>query len=148
MADNIPFEIQTEIMKRLPIKSLIRFKSVSKQWKSIIGSYKFIVDYHTDQQHLLISYVGPEDYEKKYFSIVDDDSFPQHTVSLTVPSNKTIAGSSHGLFFWYSFYGNQSDSGTDMAILWNPAIRKSVAFDVPNVLKDHYETILGFGVVL
>ncbi|GJW06937.1 putative pentatricopeptide repeat-containing protein [Tanacetum coccineum] len=32
MSDNIPFYIQLEIMKRLPVKSLIQFRSVSKQW--------------------------------------------------------------------------------------------------------------------
>ncbi|KAF5808807.1 putative F-box domain-containing protein [Helianthus annuus] len=32
MSNNIPLEIQTEIMKRLPVKSLLRFRSVSKSW--------------------------------------------------------------------------------------------------------------------
>ncbi|GKC32224.1 putative F-box domain-containing protein [Tanacetum coccineum] len=37
MADEcIPFKIQEEIMKRLPIKSLARFRTVSKSWKSLI----------------------------------------------------------------------------------------------------------------
>lgn len=35
MDDNIPEE---EILERLPVKSLIRLKSVSKQWKSMIES--------------------------------------------------------------------------------------------------------------
>ncbi|GJT90894.1 putative F-box domain-containing protein [Tanacetum coccineum] len=42
MSDSyIPFEIQEEIMKKLPLTSLIRFRSVSKAWKSLI-SFKFI----------------------------------------------------------------------------------------------------------
>ncbi|KAI3794802.1 hypothetical protein L1987_37441 [Smallanthus sonchifolius] len=30
---NIPFEIQVEIMKNLPVKSLIQFRSISKAWQ-------------------------------------------------------------------------------------------------------------------
>ncbi|KAF5797326.1 putative F-box domain-containing protein [Helianthus annuus] len=46
MSANIPFEIQEEIIKRvLPVKSLIQFRSVSKQWKSLIDSPEFIADH-------------------------------------------------------------------------------------------------------
>ncbi|GJS20103.1 probable galacturonosyltransferase 7 isoform X2 [Tanacetum coccineum] len=39
MSDNIPFEIQMEIIKKVPdVGSLIRFRSVSKPWKSFIDS--------------------------------------------------------------------------------------------------------------
>ena len=48
MFDNIPFDIQADIIKNLPIKSLIRFRLVSKQWKSLIHSSKFIIaEYNT-----------------------------------------------------------------------------------------------------
>ena len=36
MSNYIPIDIQVEIMKRLPIKSLREFRCVSKQWKSLI----------------------------------------------------------------------------------------------------------------
>ncbi|GJW60406.1 ribonuclease H-like domain-containing protein, partial [Tanacetum coccineum] len=41
MSDNIPFDIQTEIIKRAPVKSVIRFRTVSKSWKSLIDSSEF-----------------------------------------------------------------------------------------------------------
>nr|GFA54499.1 hypothetical protein [Tanacetum cinerariifolium] len=60
MSDYIPFEIQSEIMKRLPVKSLVQFRSVSKQWKSFIDCPKFIKTYHINhpnpQHHLLLQY--------------------------------------------------------------------------------------------
>ncbi|GJZ37139.1 zinc finger, CCHC-type containing protein [Tanacetum coccineum] len=46
MSDNIPFKIQTEIIKRVSdVKSLIGLRSVSKQWKSLIDSSQFIAGY-------------------------------------------------------------------------------------------------------
>ncbi|GKA53754.1 F-box domain containing protein [Tanacetum coccineum] len=50
MSDNIPFEIQVEIMNRLPVKSLLQFRSVSKSWKCMIDSSSFVFTYgvHTD----------------------------------------------------------------------------------------------------
>ncbi|KAI3688371.1 hypothetical protein L1987_82083 [Smallanthus sonchifolius] len=62
MSANIPFEIQVEIIKRVvPVKSLIRFRSVSKQWKSVIDSSEFITDHSVNQtkpHHLLVSSHG------------------------------------------------------------------------------------------
>ncbi|MFS8015821.1 putative F-box domain-containing protein [Helianthus anomalus] len=86
MSDHIPFEIQSEIMNTLPVKSLLRFRSICKQWKSLIDSSDFIAHLSSQQQqqHLLVSYYD-NDYEQKYVSIVDDHTFPQQKVFLTVP---------------------------------------------------------------
>ncbi|GKB37765.1 F-box domain containing protein [Tanacetum coccineum] len=60
-SDYIPFEIQSEIMKRLPVKSLVQFRSVSKQWKSFIDCPEFIKTYHINHpnpKHHLLCTVG------------------------------------------------------------------------------------------
>lgn len=41
MAPHIPMEIVADILSRLPVKSLLRFKSVCKQWQSLISDPKF-----------------------------------------------------------------------------------------------------------
>ncbi|KAF5764863.1 putative F-box domain-containing protein [Helianthus annuus] len=56
MLDQIPLEIQSEIMKRLPVKSLIQFRSVCKSWNSLIESPDFIAHYSSQQQHLLVRF--------------------------------------------------------------------------------------------
>ncbi|GKA54514.1 F-box domain containing protein [Tanacetum coccineum] len=45
MSDNIPFDIQINIMNRLPVKSLLQFCTVSKQWKFSIDNSNFIHNY-------------------------------------------------------------------------------------------------------
>ncbi|GJT27355.1 transposase, MuDR, MULE transposase domain protein [Tanacetum coccineum] len=44
MSDNIPFDIQLAIMNRLPVKSLLQFRSVSKSWKYSIDCSDFVID--------------------------------------------------------------------------------------------------------
>ncbi|KAK9079882.1 hypothetical protein SSX86_001555 [Deinandra increscens subsp. villosa] len=135
---NIPFDIQLEIIKRvLPIKSLIPFRSVSKQWKFIIDSSEFITDYSFKQAHLLVRYEA--NYDFKYLSIVDsdddDDSFSQHKffdVVSPVVNSGSILDSCHELVCLYR---------KRLVVLWNPSIKKSVSIPLPQKL-----TALGFGV--
>ncbi|KAJ0568611.1 putative F-box domain-containing protein [Helianthus annuus] len=147
MSDYLPLEIQEEIMKRLPVKSLIQFRSVSKPWMSLIDSPDFIKHY-SGQQHLLVRY--DRDYlydEPEYVSFVDDDTFPRQKVSPTIPllvsrlELSSIIGSSHGLLCLFGYYDRD-----EIAVLWNVSLRKAVAIDVPNVAYQKYRAILGFGV--
>ncbi|KAJ0460897.1 putative F-box domain-containing protein [Helianthus annuus] len=128
MSDNIPVEIQVEIMKRLPVRSLIQFRTVSKTWKSMIDSSAFVADYSTQMQHILIrvSVTPPRVEEHGYYWII---------------------GCSHGLFCLYQIGRKFLVNGMGKAALWNPTIRKTVEFVVPNVANgETYETVLGFGV--
>ncbi|KAJ0818427.1 putative F-box domain-containing protein [Helianthus annuus] len=145
MSDNIPFELQVEIIKRVPVKSLLQFRSVSKQWKSLIYSSEFIADHtlkHSQLHHLLVRYT--KRFEIKYVSIVDDDSFLRRKFSPTVPptakllTHPRMIASSHGLVCLCGF---AYDLKKHLIVLWNPSIRKSVEIELPNKLN-----ALGFGV--
>ncbi|KAK1413562.1 hypothetical protein QVD17_35337 [Tagetes erecta] len=156
MSDNLPFEIQIEIMKKLPIKSLIQFRSVSKSWRSLIDSSDFIHHYRTHMHHLLVSLAGLDDFDRQYVSFIDDDTFPQHSVSFHLHSfindlyYTSIINITHGLICLYWRYVEDSENNIiyekDMAVIWNPIIRKAVVVIVPNVSFDMYDTVLGFGV--
>ncbi|XP_071712737.1 F-box protein CPR1-like [Rutidosis leptorrhynchoides] len=153
MSEVVPFEIQTEIIRKLPIKSLIQFRSVSKPWKALIDSSKFIADHsvrHNQPNHLLVRYAvksGP-----KFISVVDndDDSFPQMKSSITAPeslnllSNVLVLGSSHGIVCFCGSHRDQDNTRRRMVVLWNPSIRKSVRIDIPNL--DNRIMVVGFGV--
>ncbi|GJY29433.1 F-box domain containing protein [Tanacetum coccineum] len=152
MSDHIPFEIQSEIIKNLPVKSLLQFRCVSKQWKSLIDSSEFIKNCHINrtnpQHHLLVE--NKLDYVRTYTSIIDDTTFPQQKFPLTAPESlnllritKTL-GSANGLLCFCGFYG---DSVSKMVVIWNPSIRKCVSIVIPNVLTyPHGHTTIGFGV--
>ncbi|GKD55561.1 F-box domain containing protein [Tanacetum coccineum] len=141
MSDYIPFEIQSEIMKRLPVKSLLQFRSVSKQWKSFIDSSEFIKNYHINhpnpQHQLLVRYNRVQ----TYTSVIDDNTFPQQKFPLIAPEplnllrSTTILGSVDGLLGFYGFY-QDVDLETWMVVLWNPSVRKCVGIPIPNVFDD------------
>ncbi|XP_023746400.1 F-box protein At2g21930 [Lactuca sativa] len=138
----IPFHIQEEIMRRLPVKSLVQFRSVSKRWKSLIDSSEFIAAHslysHTQHQHLLVSHLDvsqEEDHVLFCQSYTDDDTFPKHRSDLTLPPlfaqrnfHPRVIGSSHGLLF---LYNPAHECTRGMVVIWNPSIRKSIVVDVP-----------------
>nr|XP_043631487.1 putative F-box protein At3g52320 [Erigeron canadensis] len=146
MSDNIPFESQMEIIQRISdTKSLIRCRSVSKAWKFVLDSKKF-VNAHTlrHEAHNLHLLIQERDLEVKY---VDDDTFPHqkhvfilHSVHKFINDDSMILGSSHGLLCLYELEMR-------IAVIWNPWIRKTVDVAIPNVFSKHYtRTVVGFGV--
>ncbi|CAI9270557.1 unnamed protein product [Lactuca saligna] len=158
MSEYIPFEIQVDIIKRLPVKSLLQFRSVSKQWKSLIDSSEFIAGYRFRQTHpqrLLVWYKDPVDLKQKYVSFVDDDAFTQQELAPTFPvlsehlSRLEFLGSSQGLLCLSGFYKDPDHPrykvATKLIVLLNPSIRKSVLIPVPG-FSGCSEIVVGFGV--
>ena len=158
MPDNITFDIQTEIIKRVPdVKSLLRFRAVSKSWKSLIDSSEFITGYgarETQPRRLLLRYKKAGDpREVKYVSFVDDenDILTQQDFAPNAPllmkqfNFEFVIGGSCGL---WCLHGYNSSSETEMVVIWNPSIRKSVGIVVPCVLRNTCERMnrFGFGV--
>ncbi|XP_052184040.1 F-box/kelch-repeat protein At3g06240-like isoform X3 [Diospyros lotus] len=57
----LPQELLFEIFKRLPLKSLLRIRSVSKSWRSLISNPQFITlhrDYNNNNTHMLANVNG------------------------------------------------------------------------------------------
>ncbi|CAN0927041.1 F-box/kelch-repeat protein At3g06240 [Linum grandiflorum] len=135
MSDYIPQDVLTRIFLRLPVKSLIRFRSVSKSWNSIISSPVFVSLYsghHLRRRptHFLFSiffrlfnqilmfHPDPED---NSFPVTNDEQihwpFPYY-------GNFQLVGSCNGLL---CLFFRQSRA----LCLWNPAIQKYVTLDPP-----------------
>nr|GEY93940.1 hypothetical protein [Tanacetum cinerariifolium] len=141
----------------LPVKSVVRCRSVSKIWKSLIDSSEFITSYHTcqtqPQHHLLVRCWLANNYEENYVSIVEDDTFPSKKSSLTVPQPVRLlkyiltVNSINGLLCFYGLRQHVMDNDDKMAVLWNPSVEKAVGIPISNSLRSpDGHTFIGFGV--
>ncbi|GKB22921.1 probable galacturonosyltransferase 7 isoform X2 [Tanacetum coccineum] len=149
MSDNIPFDIQMEIVKKVSnFKSLIQFRLVSKPWKSFIKSSDFIKGYgaRCTQPHSHIlryrsddSYISYMDVNVKYICLVDDDietfKVQQQDFSPFVASPLLkqcrivyVVGACHGLL---CLFGYNEDKHYYILVIWNPSIGKSFGIALP-----------------
>ncbi|GKD99045.1 probable galacturonosyltransferase 7 isoform X2 [Tanacetum coccineum] len=150
MSDNIPFEIQIEIIRMVSdVKSLMQLRSVSKPWKSFIDSSEFINGFgarHTQPHSRILRYKSGLESTDKYIYLVDDDietfkvqqkEFDVSPLLKQYPSSFAV-GACHGLLCLFAF-NRRNNKG--MVVLWNPSIQKSVGISVLSV-----EPYIGFGV--
>ncbi|XP_052184039.1 F-box protein At3g07870-like isoform X2 [Diospyros lotus] len=143
----LPQELLFEIFKRLPLKSLLRIRSVSKSWRSLISNPQFITlhrDYNNNNTHMLVSYYPSELCALHY----DNPAFELHSEA-EFPFNKPyrfyrIVGSCNGLIcVGYSCVSYAND-----LFLWNPSIRKIVTLPKPGIPFESHRAlmlVLGFG---
>ncbi|XP_071933945.1 F-box protein CPR1-like [Coffea arabica] len=132
MASRLPLALIEEIFSRLPIKTLIRFRCLSKSWRATIGSQEFIKNYLKNSSHhnlILGNFNGSSDLvvDEVYFYSADYDFFLEtdravfNELSLPVRSRidleTDILGSCNGLLCVLSLWD-------DRPILWNPSTRE------------------------
>ncbi|KAL4600516.1 hypothetical protein ACB092_11G204300 [Castanea dentata] len=142
MSDHLPDEVVLEILHRLPVKSLIRFRCVSNSWNSLITSSVFI------KSHLTRSLSLPSNSNKlivrhyidnssvDYYKLIDDnnDSFDQiQNIEFPLTTRRIqhfmLIGSANGLFSLHE---------KERYILWNPSIRKFTTLPKPCItVKAH-----------
>jgi hypothetical protein len=131
------------IPKVYDVKSLVRFRSVSKPWKSFIDSSDFINGYgarHTQPHSRILGNLSlvSED-ELRFIRLVDDDvenfKVQQQELAPFVVSPllkeyvySTFVGACHGLL---CFYGYNNVRYKEMVAIWNPSIQKSFGIVVP-----------------
>ncbi|XP_071714770.1 putative F-box/LRR-repeat/kelch-repeat protein At1g11620 [Rutidosis leptorrhynchoides] len=149
LSSEIPHEILwSEILPRLPAKSVLRFKSVSKQWYSLLTSQMFKNTHfnhitNNDRQNpnkiLLLSSSSCE------FRTIDCES-PELSVTrnprplpFTPPRPKkvVILASCHGLVCAGVLTNSDSDYFSDL-ILWNPLTSEFKTLSKTNYNKECY----------
>ncbi|XP_075646889.1 F-box protein At3g07870-like isoform X2 [Castanea sativa] len=142
MSDYLPEEVVLEILHRLPVKSLIRFRCVSKSWNSLITSSAFINSHLTrslslpsNPNKLIVRHCLDSPYVEHYKLIDDDsDSFDQiqnieFPLTTRCFQHFVLIGSANGLFSLYE---------QERFILWNPSIRKFITLPKPCItVKTH-----------
>ena len=135
--DDLPDEIVLEILARLPVKSLLRFRCVCKSWYSSIATPNFIYN------NLL--YCKCNDHNHGFFIHMPKTTCPMvsfrrpHSQICTVASDRTFetisefripfsfqsgyphfVGSCNGILCFTDFVTSKSK----VVYLWNPSIRK------------------------
>ncbi|KAI3457105.1 hypothetical protein Pfo_013768 [Paulownia fortunei] len=161
MSDYLPQEVLINILTRLPPKSLIKFRCVSKSWNSLISSPYFI-SLHTQQAVLSNSHTSPtyhfivrrysKNQKAEIYSVYSDSNefHEQNNIRIENPFRNVtrfyyrIVGSSNGvLCLSDDLFGH-----THLIFLWNPLIRRKVTLPLP---KATFEStwpcmcVLGFG---
>jgi F-box interacting protein len=142
MSDYLPDEVVLEILHRLPAKSLIRFRCVSKSWNSLITSPAFItshltqsLSHHSNSNTKIVRYCTTYPHIEHYKLFLDEnDSFDQ-TQEFDFPLTSRLyqhfmlIGSVNGLFSLHE---------KERFILWNPSIKKSITLPKPRIaVKTH-----------
>ncbi|CAH9139651.1 unnamed protein product [Cuscuta epithymum] len=135
----LPEGIITNILKRLPVKSLIRFRSVCDLWKNIINSPSFITDHLNYSNHQSSSLIAARDGTLIQYSLDRDKGLREVQVGLPIDSDRPhrIVGSCNGLVCL------QSIGRLDTLSIWNPAIREVMR--VPATRTGIILCLLGFG---
>ncbi|XP_062162700.1 F-box/kelch-repeat protein At3g06240-like [Alnus glutinosa] len=166
MSDTLPNEVVAEILSRLPVKSVIKFRCVSKTWCSLISSPHFIATHlsralsnHEYPSNLVFHHfdyplkkdrsaairihqlsLDPEMQER---SLVTQESDvrgdPADFIEFRCSRDcMMVIGSSNGLFCL--------TKGFDSYVLCNPCIQKAISIPHPNIGLRGLETQThGFG---
>jgi F-box interacting protein len=143
----LPSEIISEILSRLPVKCLVRFKCVSKTWRSLISHPEFVKNHlkrtkeDTNANHFKIFLstdphlsIDPE----AYFDADDNLLTTQLKFPVSYPeySYIEILGSCNGLVC-----GLIHDN--PLIYIWNPSTRESRELAIPGSSED--DAFYGFG---
>ncbi|KAL7086864.1 hypothetical protein ACP275_13G028800 [Erythranthe tilingii] len=156
MSDYFPADLLSEILVKLPVKTLIRFTGVSKSWRSIITSAAFIASHlsnNSKNQTLLITRHGKHSKLDQFslLKVSENGNFGINSSSeIEIPFEfqieySRIVGSCDGLVCLSNdmFFRNPSISSI---IIWNPSVRNHIVLPNPtiNPIESH-NVVLGFG---
>jgi len=126
----LPEEVIFDILLRLPVKSLLQLKCVSKSWKTLISNPQFAKTHllsSTSFPQLFTSAVKIGDREILSYPmkpLLENPSTPIEPVAITMSHKYNIFGSCNGLLCLY-------DSFQSNFRLWNPSINlKSNRFPI------------------
>ncbi|XP_049358803.1 F-box protein CPR1-like [Solanum verrucosum] len=123
--EDFPEDLIREILLRLPVKSLLRFKRICKNWYTLIKNPSFIREHlnfskNNPPQLLIYDYGAPGDFPPITFISDYGIDAPTHEVNPQSFEGMTnLLGSLDGLFFLEREINNDV-----LCALWNPATRE------------------------
>ncbi|KAI9126363.1 hypothetical protein K1719_002784 [Acacia pycnantha] len=151
---DLPEEIVEEISLRLPVKSLLRFKSVAKSWYERIANPSFIskqFDWSesvSENHHQQLIFRLHNLTFKPCLSLISDQETRE--VELPFPEKDVeyifVYGQCNGIVCLYGIYGGDK-AGRSSLILWNPGTKEvKILPPSQNLPKDMVYIMFGFGI--
>ncbi|XP_057451147.1 F-box/kelch-repeat protein At3g23880-like [Lotus japonicus] len=135
----LPEELRLEILSWLPVKSLVRFRCVSKSWKSIISDSQFI------KLHLHRSSSTTRNTDFAYLqSLITSPRKSRSASTIAIPDDYDFCGTCNGLVCLHSSKYDRKDKYTSHVRLWNPAMRSMSQRSPPLYLPIVYDSYFGF----
>ncbi|CAH1426647.1 unnamed protein product [Lactuca virosa] len=165
MSNYLCEELIVEIFIRLPPKSLLRFRSLSKSWCSIISSPEFIHThtFQSPQKFLIVHEVFRE--EKYFYTLHSEDQLPlcprrgyigippvefpyrfhshiNRPYKRMFPYTRSfhIVGSCNGIVCIFDIHKN-------IISLWNPSVRRNVTLQGPSNCLNWVTAGFGFDTI-
>lgn len=132
---NLPEELIVEILKRLPVASILRFMCVCKSWYSLITNPSFISTHLSHQSNPTFKTSTKTIYSVPYrFYLHNIDDNLDDWVELDCPVGilNLIVGCCNGVICLFDYFS----PGRRSLILWNPSIRKAFALPLPISIPD------------
>ncbi|CAM8915225.1 unnamed protein product [Rhodiola kirilowii] len=129
----LPHDVIVDILSRLPCKSLVKFRCVSKLWNSLIRSHKFaklqfsrsIGD--TSRQCVLlrpepfcsINYEDLDEFFEDRFELINQEDVPPLVAGVDIDNDADLIGECNGLLCFMLMKRDQKSF-----LLWNPTTRE------------------------
>ncbi|KAH0926864.1 hypothetical protein HID58_019120 [Brassica napus] len=138
----LPSDLISEILFRLPAKSVGRFRCVSKLWLSITTDPSFIKSFGTTRPSLLLCSIKGHNMFVSHQSLIrsSSSSQPFHLHPMEVPGKHcyfSCMDSVHGLI---CINGVKSK----VPLVWNPTMGKLLALPKPKMSSRHADVFLGY----
>ncbi|KAF5730353.1 F-box and associated interaction domains-containing protein putative isoform 1 [Tripterygium wilfordii] len=136
----IPEDIVVEILARLPVKSVLRFKCVAKRWNQIIRSYDFVSKHCSKQEPTCAFVVRHDPEEEECYSWLHEPQIDPEveTANLIFSENfdllPVVFGPCNGLLCLCDTAGNVT--------IWNPSTKEHK--DLPKTYGHDFNNF-GFG---
>ncbi|XP_050253453.1 F-box/kelch-repeat protein At3g23880-like isoform X1 [Quercus robur] len=154
--DDLPEEIVLEILARLPVKSLLKFRCVCKTWYSYITNPNFIsthlLCYNNNHDGGYVIHMPKATFSMAYFHLPHSqictlafdrtfETISEFRIPFTFESGyPSLVGSCNGILCFTDFIISKSKD----VYLWNPSIRKFKR--LPNTCLTQLSNVaLGFG---
>uniref|UniRef100_A0A7C8ZJK2 F-box domain-containing protein n=1 Tax=Opuntia streptacantha TaxID=393608 RepID=A0A7C8ZJK2_OPUST len=151
----LPDDLLLEILVRLPVSSLLRFRCVSRSWCTFITGPTFIsahIHHNSiaNRYRVLVRIFDPEADKKVQYKLCQDNESMDEIMAIDSPCVSQIndffrmVGCVNGLVC----LSDDIVEETDALILWNPIIRRFLTLPQPNadiVSADMGRYVYGFG---